>query len=42
MLGFFVDNLFGMDYQEVYGYPSPGRTYGIQFRVQSNAYSAGE
>jgi outer membrane cobalamin receptor len=34
---FFADNLFGMEYQQVYGYPSPGRTFGI--RIQANSQS---
>jgi outer membrane receptor protein involved in Fe transport len=32
-VGFVADNLFGMDYQQVYGYPSPGRTFGIRLQV---------
>jgi vitamin B12 transporter len=33
--GLFVNNLFGMDYQQVYGYPSPGRTFGIRLQVNT-------
>jgi outer membrane receptor protein involved in Fe transport len=32
--GFFISNLFGMDYQQVFGYPAPGRMFGI--RLQAN------
>jgi outer membrane receptor protein involved in Fe transport len=32
--GFFVNNMFGMDYQPVYGFQAPGRTFGI--RLQFN------
>ena len=31
--GVFVNNLFGMDYQQVFGYPAPGRTFGISLKV---------
>lgn len=31
--GFFINNLFGMDYQQVYGFPSPGRTFGLRLQV---------
>ena len=34
--GFFISNLFGMDYQQVYGFPSPGRTFGV--RLQMSAF----
>jgi outer membrane receptor protein involved in Fe transport len=32
---FFVNNLSGMDYQQVYGFPAPGRTYGIRIQINS-------
>lgn len=32
---FFVNNMFGMDYQQVYGYPAPGVTYGIRVKVST-------
>jgi outer membrane receptor protein involved in Fe transport len=31
--GFFINNLFGMDYRQVYGFPSPGRTFGVRLQV---------
>jgi outer membrane receptor protein involved in Fe transport len=31
--GFFINNLFGADYQQVYGYPSPGRTFGLRLKM---------
>jgi outer membrane receptor protein involved in Fe transport len=30
---FFANNMFGTDYQQVYGYPSPGRAFGIRLQV---------
>jgi outer membrane receptor protein involved in Fe transport len=40
-LGFFVNNLNGMDYQQVYGYPAPGRTFGVRLQVnqQTNLFT---
>jgi outer membrane receptor protein involved in Fe transport len=32
---FFVDNIFGMDYQQVYGYQAPGRTFGIRLQLDT-------
>jgi outer membrane receptor protein involved in Fe transport len=32
-LSFFVNNLFDKFYQQVYGYPAPGRTFGVRLRV---------
>ncbi len=29
----FIDNALGMDYQQVYGYQAPGRTFGIRLQV---------
>lgn len=37
--GFFVNNLFGMDYQQVYGYQSPGRTFGIRLQMNPSSKS---
>ncbi len=36
-VGFFVNNLFGMDYEQVYGYPAQGRTYGVRVQVNSQS-----
>jgi outer membrane receptor for ferrienterochelin and colicins len=33
VLGFFVNNLFGKNYQQVYGYPAPDRSFGIRLKV---------
>jgi len=30
---FYVNNLFGENYQEVYGYPMPDQTYGVQVKL---------
>jgi len=30
---FFINNLFGMDCQQVYGYPAPGRTFGLRLKM---------
>jgi outer membrane receptor protein involved in Fe transport len=35
MFQFFVNNIFGTEYQQVYGYPSPDRTFGIRLQVNS-------
>jgi outer membrane receptor protein involved in Fe transport len=32
-LGVFMNNATGMDYQQVYGYPAPGRTFGVRLQV---------
>jgi len=34
LASFFVNNLLDKEYQQVYGYPSPGRTFGV--RIQLN------
>jgi outer membrane receptor protein involved in Fe transport len=34
-LSFFTNNLFDKYYQQVYGYPAPGRTFGVRLRVNS-------
>jgi outer membrane receptor protein involved in Fe transport len=36
----FMNNMNGMDYQQVYGYPAPGRTFGVRLQVntQTNAF----
>jgi outer membrane receptor protein involved in Fe transport len=31
--GFFVNNLFNADYQQVYGYPAPGTTFGVRIQM---------
>ena len=33
--GFFVNNLTGTEYQQVYGFPSPGVTWGVRLRVST-------
>jgi outer membrane receptor protein involved in Fe transport len=35
--GFFINNLFGMDYQQVFGYPAPGRVFGLRLKFNSAA-----
>lgn len=40
-VAFFMNNLNGMDYQQVYGYPAPGRTFGVRLQVSSQAKSFG-
>jgi outer membrane receptor protein involved in Fe transport len=39
--GFFISNLFNKEYQQVYGYPSPGTTFGIRFQMNMGK-SAGQ
>jgi outer membrane receptor protein involved in Fe transport len=31
--GFFINNLFGMNYQQVFGYQAQGRTFGLRLQV---------
>jgi outer membrane receptor protein involved in Fe transport len=38
--GFFINNLFGMDYQQVYGFPAPGRTFGVRLQVSTGKNSS--
>jgi outer membrane cobalamin receptor len=33
--GFFINNMTGTDYQQVYGYPAPGVTYGIRIQIST-------
>jgi outer membrane receptor protein involved in Fe transport len=33
--GVFIKNMFDTDYQQVYGYPSPGVTWGFRFKVST-------
>lgn len=33
--GFFLNNMFGKDYQQVYGYPAPGVTWGMRLQVST-------
>jgi outer membrane receptor protein involved in Fe transport len=33
----FMNNASGMDYQQVYGYPSPGRIFGIRLQVNPSS-----
>jgi len=37
MLSVFMNNATGMDYQQVYGYPAPGKTFGIRLQVNSTS-----
>lgn len=35
MAAFYVNNLTGADYQQVYGYPSPGVTWGVRLKIST-------
>lgn len=35
MAAFYVNNLTGADYQQVYGYPAPGVTWGVRLKIST-------